>query len=289
MFFWYKWTALVCFLSFNYHSQHSLSARVCTLEGVRQDVHYHTIGQVCVYFPNCLSLYVDFFSPIAFLLLLVWWCQIPGLCVLSDISVHPSVLGIIHWDSRCDVQCFSKHLELTKDDLPPPSTKHRPSSDLTTMVSARQHTTSTRLVVSQSENEGHDGVCRHLSIFLTLPFSFFIVFFYRSLIKANYFSRVCKPCRGDRVLPVERLQSLRVAHPFLMQFEVSVSPPEKRFLHGHWVWFLLPFKSPGLDFECQLADLLSVPWLSRLECVSVYYKAFQMFFIGLCTEWFCRR
>ncbi len=66
MFFWYKWTALVCFLSFNYHSQHSLSACVCTLEGVRQDVHYHTIGQVCVYFPNCLSLYVIFFLLLPF-------------------------------------------------------------------------------------------------------------------------------------------------------------------------------------------------------------------------------
>lgn len=35
--------------------------RACSREGVRQRVHYHTIGQVCVFFPNCLSLYTVFF------------------------------------------------------------------------------------------------------------------------------------------------------------------------------------------------------------------------------------
>lgn len=36
MFFWYKWTALVYFLSFNYHSQHSLSLRVCVCVRLRE-------------------------------------------------------------------------------------------------------------------------------------------------------------------------------------------------------------------------------------------------------------
>ncbi len=261
---------------------------MCTLEGVRQDVHYHTIGQVCVYFPNCLSLYVIFFLllPFFFFLFDDAKFQASVSCLISPYIRLCSELFIEIAGVTCSVLVSTSNWPKMTFPLHPPNTDPPVTWQQWFL---QDNTTSTRLVVSQSENEGCDGVCRHLSIFLTLPFSFFIVFFYRSLIKANYFSRVCKPRRGDRVLPVERLQSLRVAHPFLMQFEVSVSPPEKRFLHGHWVWVLLPFKSPGLDFECQLADLLSVPWLSRLECVSVYYKAFQMFFIGLCTEWCCRR